>query len=193
MIPDLNAPTDRGLHDDAATVIAALDKLAREDDVVLVGHSYGGLAVREAADARADLVRQVVLVDGWAAPDGASLFDLAPSSFEKAMRASAHTNGDGSQIPAPPPAAFGVVDSDAAAWLAERLVPQPLRTFSEATRLGGGVDRVPGTAVCCTPPTYDFLGFGQSVGYRTATIEGPHGVILTDPEGVARSLLEAAA
>lgn len=189
--PDLCTHPDRGLHDDAATVIATLDNLTSDDEVVLVGHSYAGLVVREAADARPDLVRQVVLIDGWAGPDGTSLFNLAPDSFEDAVRAAAARFGDGSQVPAPPPAAFGIVDSADTAWLAERLVAQPLRTFAEATRLSGAVAEIPGVAICCTPPTYDFALFGPSIGYRTVAIQGAHNIMLTDPVQLTQSLLTA--
>jgi pimeloyl-ACP methyl ester carboxylesterase len=189
--PDLGTAGDRGLHDDARTVVAALDSVANDDDLVVVGHSYAGLVVREAADLRPDAIGHIVLVDGWAGPDGASLFSLAPDSFVKAVRASADTRGDGRHVPAPPPAAFGIVDTDDAAWLAARLLPQPLRTFSEPTRLSGGVDRIPGTAIHCRPLTYPFDRFGAGLGYRTRALDGPHDVMLTDPEPLVRMLLEA--
>jgi pimeloyl-ACP methyl ester carboxylesterase len=192
LTPDLSIPADRGLHDHAEAVVAAIDKVQDDDELVLVGHSYAGLVVREAADARPDTVGHVVLVDGWAAADGASMFSLAPDAFVQAARAAAETRGDGWQIPAPPPAAFGITDTDTgtAAWLAARLIPQPLRTFTEPTRLTGAIDRVPGTAIFCRPQTYPFDRFGEAVGYRTLALNGPHDVMLIHPEPLARMLLE---
>ncbi|MEV6331777.1 alpha/beta hydrolase family protein [Streptomyces sp. NPDC051909] len=189
--PDLGAPGDHGLHDDARTVAAALDAVPEGDHVVLVGHSYAGLVVREAADVRPDTVDHLVLVDGWAGPDGAGLLDLAPDSFGAAMRKAAAASPDGRTIPAPPPAAFGVTGAADTAWLAPRLVPQPLRTFTEATRLSGAVDAIPGTAVHCRPVTYPFDRFGAALGYRLRALDAPHDVMLTDPEALARVLLEA--
>ncbi|GAB7103205.1 alpha/beta fold hydrolase [Streptomyces phaeofaciens JCM 4814] len=191
LTPDLATAGDRGLHDDARTVVAALDTVPEEEELVLVGHSYAGLVVREAADQRPDAVNHIVLVDGWAGPDGAGLFGLAPAALVDAARTAAGAFGDGRRIPAPPPAAFGVVDSDDAAWLAARLLPQPLRTFTERTRLTGAVDRIPGTAVHCTPQTYPFDRLGEAVGYRTHPLDGPHDVMLTRPEPLARLLMEA--
>ncbi|GLW27182.1 alpha/beta fold hydrolase [Actinoplanes regularis] len=188
--PDLSGRGDDGLHGHAQAVIAALDGAA-ENDIVLVGHSYAGLVVREAADARPGLVGHIVLVDGWAGADGASLFSLAPESFVAAVRAAAETRGDGHRIPAPPPAAFGIVDPDTAALLAQRLIPHPLRAFTEPTRLTGAVDRIPGTAVYCRPQTYPFDRFGEDLGYRTVALDGPHDVMLTDPERLAGTLLRA--
>ncbi|WP_217999320.1 alpha/beta fold hydrolase [Nocardia exalbida] len=122
LTPDLSSVGDYGLHDHAAIVAATLDT-APDDELVLVGHSYSGLVVREAADLRPDAVGHIVLVDGWAGADGASMFSLAPDPFAQAIRAAAEARGDGWQIPAPPPAAFGIVDTDHADRLAARLLP----------------------------------------------------------------------
>lgn len=191
LTPELGSTADHGLHEHAEELLAAIDAVQDGDDLVLVGHSYAGLVVREAADARPDAVDRIVLVDGWAGADGSGMFTLAPEAFTDAMRSAADAHGQGRRIPAPPPAAFGITDSDIAAWLAPKLIPQPLRTFAETTRLSGAVNRIPGTAVYCTPLTFRFDLFGEAVGYRTRALEGPHDVMLTDPRAVARVLLEA--
>ncbi|MCK2214991.1 alpha/beta hydrolase [Actinomadura sp. ATCC 31491] len=59
------------------------------DQVILVGHSYAGLVVRQAADMRPDRIARIILVDGWAGPTGSSMFTLAPPAFAQAMRAAA--------------------------------------------------------------------------------------------------------
>ncbi|MFE3441513.1 alpha/beta fold hydrolase [Nocardia sp. NPDC059180] len=188
--PDLSAVGDHGLHDHAAIVAAALDT-ARDDEIVLVGHSYSGLVVREAADARPDVVSHIVLVDGWAGGNGVSMFDLAPEAFVTSVRAAAEARGGGRQIPAPPPAAFGILDADDAEWLSARLLPQPLRAFAEPTHLSGAVDRIPGTAIYCRPQTYPFERFGAALGYRTRALDGAHDVMLTHPESLTQMLLDA--
>ncbi|QKG22590.1 esterase/lipase family protein [Actinomadura verrucosospora] len=179
---------DVGLHDHAGEVVAALDGID-DGDVVLVGHSYAGLVVREAADRRPDRVRRVVLVDGWAGADGTSLYDLAPAPFVQALR----DRTSGGRIAVPPPAALGIDDPDDAAWLAERMRPQPARTFEEPTRLTGAVDRIPGTAILCTPAVYPFAQCAKAIGYRTVPIDGPHDVMLPRPGVLAGLILEACA
>ncbi|WP_433476686.1 alpha/beta fold hydrolase [Spirillospora sp. CA-142024] len=185
LTPDLGG--DQGLHDHAEAVVAALDDV--QDELVLVGHSYAGLVVREAADARPGTVGHIVLIDGWAGADGASLFSLAPDGFAETVGAAAEARGDG-RIPPPPPAMFGITDPGDAERLAPRLVPQPLRTFAEPTRLTGAVDKIPGTAICCSGSPYPFDRFAESIGYRTLALDGPHNVMMTDPEPLARMLLE---
>ncbi|MEV0585374.1 alpha/beta fold hydrolase [Nonomuraea sp. NPDC050310] len=191
LAPALTLDGDAGLTTHVDEVLTCLDGAATGgDDVVLVGHSYAGLVVRQAADRRPDLVNHVVLVDGWAGGDGASMFGLAPDAFVKAIRAAADAHGDGRLIPAPPPVSFGVTGPDDTRWLAPRLRPHPLRTFTEATRLSGAVDRIPGTALYCRPQTYPFDRFAEELGYRTVPVDGPHDVMLTHPQQLAELLLD---
>jgi pimeloyl-ACP methyl ester carboxylesterase len=179
--PDLTHDRDVGLHDHVLELVSVMDSLD-DPDLVLVGHSYAGLVVREAADRRADRVAHVVLIEGWAGPSGVSLADLAP--FMDVVRAAA----DGWRIPPPPPAAYGITDPDDTAWLARRLRDQPRRTFTEPTELTGAVDRIPGTGVHCRPEVYPFARLAKDLGYRTVAMDGPHDVPLTDPLGVAEAL-----
>lgn len=183
--PDLTHDRDVGLSDHVDEVLAAIDAVA-DPDLVLIGHSYAGLVVRQAADRRPDRVAHVVLVDGWAGPDGASLTDLAPDRFTAWVTAAADADG---LIPPPAPASFGITDPDDAQWLERRLRAHPLRTFTEPTRLTGAVDRIPGTGVHCVPETFPFARFAADLGYRTVPVDGPHNVPLTDPKSVADVLL----
>jgi hypothetical protein len=65
-----------------------------------------------------------------------------------------------------------------------------VRTFTEQTRLIGAVDRIPGTAICCRPAVFEFAAMGRQLGYRVQTIDGPHDVMLTDPDRLATALTE---
>ncbi|WP_101790934.1 alpha/beta fold hydrolase [Nonomuraea indica] len=192
LTPSLTLEGDAGLDAHVDEVLACLDVAATaDDDVVLVGHSYAGLIVRQAADRRPDLIGHIILIDGWAGGDGAGMFSLAPGTFVDAIHAAARTTAGGRHIPAPPPASFGITDPDDVRWLAPRLRPQPLRTFAEATRLRGAVDDIPGTAICCRPQTYPFDRFAAAIGYRIIAMDAPHDVMLTQPQALARLLLDA--
>lgn len=182
--PDLSADPDAGLGRHADQVLATVRRTAGE--VVLVGHSYGGLVVRQAADQFPDRIRRVVLIDGWAGPDGASLFDLAPGSFGAAIRALAEQNDDPRLVPIPSPALFGLTDPADIA----RLRPEPLRSFTEPSGLTGAVDSIPGTAIYCRPQTYPFDEFGRALGYRTVGVDGPHDLMAAVPAKIAALLLD---
>lgn len=188
LTPTLNLEDDAGLDTHVDEVLTCLDAAATAgEDVVLVGHSYAGLVVRQAADQRPDLVHHIILIDGWAGGDGASVFSLAPEAFVKTIRAAARNR----HIPAPPPASYGITDPGDVRWLAPRLRPQPLRTFTETTRLSGAVDQIHGTAICCQPQSYPFDQFAAAIGYRTIAMDAPHNVMLTHPQELAGLLLDA--
>jgi len=189
--PDLTHDRDIGLHTHVAEVVAVLDAVPGDRAVVLVGHSYAGLVVRQAADSRAERVASIVLVEGWAGGDGTSVFTLAPAWFTDTVRTSAQARGDGWRVPAPAPAAFGIDDAADAAWLRRRLHPHPLRAFAEPTRLTGAVDRIPGTGIYCRPQTFPFADLAEGLGYDLVAVDGPHDVMLTHPESLARELLAA--
>jgi pimeloyl-ACP methyl ester carboxylesterase len=186
--PSLGVGPEVGLRTHAEEVAAVLDALPAGRRAVLVGHSYGGLVVRQAADRRPDGVARLVLLDGWAGTDGAGMFTLAPGWFTEACRGAAV---DG-LVPAPPPAAFGITDPALAEWLGERLRPHPLRTFTDVTELSGACDQIPGTALCCQPAVFDFAALARNLDYTVETIDGPHDVMLTAPDALAQALLTAA-
>jgi pimeloyl-ACP methyl ester carboxylesterase len=189
--PDLTHHRDVGLHTHVDEVVAALDALPSDRTIVLVGHSYAGLVVRQAADRSPDRVACLVLVEGWAGPHGASMFTLAPAWFADAVRASAQAGGAGWRVPAPRPATFGIEDPADVAWLEARLRSHPLRAFAESTRLTGAVDRIPGVGIYCRPQTFPFADFAKELGYDLVGMDGPHDVMLTHPESLARELLAA--
>ncbi len=179
---------DVGLHTHADDITAVL-RFEDLRDVILVGHSYGGFVVREAADRMAGRVRRIVLLDAWTGRDGDSMESRAPAWFRDWIDSATQ---DG-LIAAPPAASVGVTDDGDAAWLADMLTPQPRLTFSQATCLTGAVDSIPCQAVVCTPG--GGIPFGQwatESGWEPAFIESGHDAMITAPAEVARVLLAAA-
>ncbi|MEH0830241.1 alpha/beta fold hydrolase, partial [Micromonospora sp. CPCC 205714] len=67
-------------------------------DVVLVGHSGGGMPVTQAADRMPDRIARVVYVESGPLPDGMSQFDTNPPEEQERLRA---LIGDGHLLPPP--------------------------------------------------------------------------------------------
>src|SRR5262249_25939706 len=78
-------PGDVSLQDHVDGVVAMLEEHDLRD-VVLVGHSYAGLIVRQVADRVPDRVARLILLDAWSAPDGKSIADVAPGWFVDGLR-----------------------------------------------------------------------------------------------------------
>lgn len=179
---------DIGLRTHVEDVV---DLLRRADlrDVVLVGHSYAGLVVREAADREPERIARLTLVDAWAGRDGESIDSLAPEFFRNWVE-SITTDG---AIPVPPASSVGVTEPDQVAWLESRLTPQPRRTFSEPTRLTGAVEAIPCRAVLCTPPgPMPFGELARGFGWKTVELESGHDAMTGAPAQLARILLDDA-
>jgi pimeloyl-ACP methyl ester carboxylesterase len=177
-----------GLHTHAED-IAGMLRFEDLRDVILVGHSYAGFVVREAADQMAERVRRIVLLDAWMGQDGESMDSRAPEWFRDWVDSATQ---DGS-IAVPPAAAVGVTDDSDAAWLAGLLTPQPRLTFSQGTRLTGAVDEIPCQAVVCAPGNgIPFDQWARELGWEPAVIKSGHDAMITVPAEVARILLAAA-
>ena len=134
---------------DLDTHIADVTNLLRfEDlrDVILVGHSYGGLVVTGVADRMPDRVRRLVYVDSGPLPDGATNADFSGPD-DRARDEAVVAAGDGWRLPPPPWAELASkiegIDAGTVARLVDRSVAQPWRTAVTPLRLTGAWEKVP--------------------------------------------------
>jgi pimeloyl-ACP methyl ester carboxylesterase len=72
-------------------------------NVVLVGHSFGGLAISGVADAMPERIRHLVYLDSLMVEGGKSPFDSLPPDVVAARRKAAEESSGGLSLPAPPP------------------------------------------------------------------------------------------
>jgi len=160
-------------------------------DVVLVGHSYGGMVVTGVADAVPERLAHVVYLDGFRPEHGQSAWDISPDA-QRRWEAAAEAAGTGWLVPPPDPVeAYDVCDADAE-WVRERLVPTPL--FTHEQPLHAPDERaasLPQTYVLCT--RYD--GFedvarrARDEGVDYHELDTGHDAMITAPDGLAEILL----
>jgi pimeloyl-ACP methyl ester carboxylesterase len=123
-------------------------------DVVLVGHSGGGMPVTQAADRIPERIARVVYVESGPLPDGVSQFDTNPPEVQERLRAQI---GDGHLLPvrdwdaAADPVMLAGLDEAALATLRGRSTPHPLGAATQPVRRSGG-DTVPVGLVTCMFP-----------------------------------------
>lgn len=119
------------------------------DQVILVGHSYGGLIITGVADRLPTRVTQLVYVDALVPAPGecwSSGHDLP--TRESRRRAIA----DLGYLPAPDPAAYGLAGADHA-WVARRQTRQPGRLYDEPLVFDAGrIALIPRTFIDCVAP-----------------------------------------
>ncbi|MBT4691513.1 MAG: alpha/beta hydrolase [Rhodospirillaceae bacterium] len=105
------------------------------DDVILCGHSYGGMVITGVADAVGDRIKSLVYLDALVPENGQSALSLLSPEGAESFRKKAASTGDGWKIPPIPAAAFGVTDPDLAAWIDRRCVPHPLASMEQPLAL----------------------------------------------------------
>lgn len=105
------------------------------DNVILVGHSYGGAVVTGAADREAARIQKLVYLDAFVLQDGQSVMGLQPADRVKYYENIVTEKGDGWLLPPNPPAFYGVSDEKDTKWMNDYAVPHPYATFKQPVSL----------------------------------------------------------
>jgi pimeloyl-ACP methyl ester carboxylesterase len=161
-------------------------------DVVLVGHSYGGMVATGVADRARTRLRHLVYLDAFVPRDGQSLLDLVPADVRERMHEGARTAGAGWRVP-PNPVPPDTSEADLA-WIMPRRVLQPLRTFEEPLRLTGTSTGMPRTYIYCTrsAPGDLFRQFADRAraepGWQCLELDASHSPNVTAPAALAAML-----
>ena len=165
--------------------VCSIIESKRLNDVVLVGHSYGGMPITGVADKMPGRIRALVYLDAMIPENQKSALDVRyPSSH-----------------PFPPPDGNGLippVDSsrfnlsgEMAVWVNDQLSPQPPKTVSQPIKLTGAWSQVPQKiylrATCYKAPWFDrFLAEKSSdPGWETYSYPWGHDMMITHPEELA--------
>jgi pimeloyl-ACP methyl ester carboxylesterase len=208
---DVYTPTLTGLGERAHLMRADIDLdfhirdvlavLHYEDlhDVILVGHSYGGMVITGVGDRASDRVGKLVYLDAATPTDGESLVDHAGPVIN-AVRPFGETVDGIELVLLPGPDAgrlYGVEDERDLAWMAARLTPHPWPCFEQKLELTDedALAAIPQYHVVCTStlatrePTR--IERARAAG-RLWDIDTGHDLMITEPTAVADALLEIA-
>jgi pimeloyl-ACP methyl ester carboxylesterase len=189
---------DVGLETHIADIVGLLEYEDLED-VILAGHSYGGMVITGVADRAAGRIRELVYLDAAHPIDGESLRMLAPAQIEPTYAGMRMLNGAEMVLwPMPGMAGFfGITDPADAAWVDAKLTPHPWKCFTEPLRLlnGDSASRVRRTNINCTQAlrgSDSRAAARQTEGERNVEIDTGHDLMITEPRAVADMLLEVA-
>ena len=117
-------------------------------EVILVGHSYGGLVATGVADREPGRIAAMIYLDAFVPEDGQCGLDFQSAEERESVREIVKVHGAGWLVPPSPLAPD--IPPEQAEWLRARRMPQPLRTFEEPIGLTGAAAHLPRSYIYCT-------------------------------------------
>jgi pimeloyl-ACP methyl ester carboxylesterase len=167
-------------------------------EVVLVGHSYGGMVITGVADRLADRLAHLVYFDAAVPRHREAL--LAP--FSEASRSSleerVRTKGDGWKLPFSEHYLneWQITDPKDRAWLLRHLVPHPFKSFQDTVGFSESkIATIPRTYIWCSEPRGETQRptaerVNTETGWRFRELATGHDAMVTMPRELADLLLD---
>jgi pimeloyl-ACP methyl ester carboxylesterase len=183
---------DLGTHIQDIVGVIRCEELS---DVVLCGHSYGGMVIAGVAEQIADTICSLVYLDAFVPESDKSLFDYLSAEQSAGMRADAAQNGEGYKVTPIPAAAFAVNAKDAD-WVDAMCVKQPLATFEQKLILSGRQVRKRTYVLAAGWGPSPFQQFGTRLkddrSWQYVSMACGHDVMVDRPQELADVLIAAA-
>ena len=200
-----NRPGDAKTTGLDAAIASIVDYLADNalSDVVLLGHSYGGMVITGVADRAPERIRRLIYWNAFVPNNGESLTDMVPPHFVALFDEIAGARGDGSVIL---PFAIWreafINDADLATAQAayDVLNPHPHATMTDKISLSRdpAAMEIAKSYLFCTEDTAQPQSHGwhprlsEKLGlFRLVAIPGSHELCFTDPQALAAGILKA--
>jgi pimeloyl-ACP methyl ester carboxylesterase len=192
----LNADVDLERHIEDIAAVLEFEDLR---DVILVGHSYGGMVITGTADRVPGRVGRLVFLDAANPVNGQSLADVAGPVIN-AVRPFGEVRDGMELVLLPAPEAgllYGVTDPADLAWMAERLTAHPWKCFEQPLDLRNEDElwAIPQYHIVCTSTLATrekaLLDRAREQG-RLWDIDTGHDLMITEPEKVTRALVQVA-
>jgi pimeloyl-ACP methyl ester carboxylesterase len=168
-------------------------------DVLLVGHSYGGMVITGVCDRIKERIGHVVYLDATLPADGESAF---PDLTREDMEARFGSFIDGYLVPIGDFSMLGITEDDTEnwAWVHRRLTEQLYPCWAESIALAhGGSDGLDRTFVLCTDKKYMRSAARSRLdttkkdpSWNFIESPKPHDMMITDSKWTASLIAECA-
>jgi pimeloyl-ACP methyl ester carboxylesterase len=193
-------------QDCVASIVAYIDQGGLQD-VILVGHSFGGTVVQKAAERLSNQIRRTVFLDALVLKDNERVFDVLPDAFlatlaPKDGNRPVAEDQEGTMQILPWETWRDNFIQDAPESLArstwERLSPEPSQVNLDKLDLKRFYSlTVPRSFIYCRhdkamPPRYFHPGMSSRLGtFKLLEMDGSHEVMFTRPAELAAKIIEA--
>ncbi|MFJ6419923.1 alpha/beta fold hydrolase [Streptomyces hydrogenans] len=172
-----------------------VDEVERQDlrEVVLVGHSYSGIPVGQAAERLGDRLAGVVFVDSSVPADGEAFVSSWPDGGAMLRASLAENGGFWPVAPATHFEDHGLTDEQIAR-IVRGSTPHPGATLTEPAVLERPLDHLPATYVKCTlgdpEPSDDVTKLLGGENWRLIEMDTGHWPMFSQPRELAQILLD---
>jgi pimeloyl-ACP methyl ester carboxylesterase len=174
-----------------------LGVLTYEDlrEVVLIGHSYGGMVATGVADRARGRIARLIYLDAFVPANGQALIDLVPPGERQRLLDSVKS-GDGWRVtpnPIPPD-----TSPEDLAWVGKYRMPQSVRCFDQPLQLNAELT-LPRAYIHCTryaeqKPFAQFANRAQrEAGWQVYDLDASHSPNVTAPTAFMDALRQALA
>jgi pimeloyl-ACP methyl ester carboxylesterase len=164
-------------------------------NIVLVGHSYGGLIISGVAEQAGDKIGSIVFLDAFVPENGESLAGTASQPVKDAI-AAALGRGEHS-IKAVPAAVFRVNEKDRA-WVDAKCTPHPIATLTDRIALTGARDKIAKKSYI-RAKGYPSVAFDAALAkykgnanWKTYEMTAGHDAMVDEPDKLTEILIEVA-
>ncbi|WP_445516716.1 alpha/beta fold hydrolase [Streptomyces sp. NEAU-174] len=176
-------------------IVSEIERLDPRD-VILVGHSYAGIPVGQAAERIGDRLAHVVFVDSNVPVDGESFLSAWPSGRAVVEASMAANDGFWAPLTEADCEGQGLTEEQVARFVAGA-TPHPGATLSEPAVLARPLGGLPATYIKClldgAEPMGDVAELLKSEHWRLVEMDTGHWPMFSQPRELARILLGCAA
>jgi pimeloyl-ACP methyl ester carboxylesterase len=200
-----NRPGDPKTIGLAEAIRSAVDYVVDNhlSDIVLVGHSYGGMIITGVADSVPERIRRLVYCNAFVPNHGESVSDMLPPQHIGLFEANAAERGDGSVVlpfEVWREAFINDADLDTAERAYRSLNPHPFKTLTDKISLRTNPSEMVAAKsyVNCTEdislphhwPWHPRLS--QKLGlFRLIQVSGSHELCFSNPDRLAQAIMQA--
>ena len=147
--------------------ICAVIEAEELTELVLVGHSFAGPVISGVADRLSHRLQQLIYLDALIVQSGQSAISIFPPQVQQER--SRTIDAEGLRMAIPSADKFGVSQTDQVDWLARRLTPHPLKSYTETLQLehplGNGLPQPALVAACLSTLAKRGLPASKSMRY----------------------------
>jgi pimeloyl-ACP methyl ester carboxylesterase len=160
-------------------------------DIILVGHSYGGMVITGVADRVPQKINRLIYLDALIPQNGESMFDIVDPKIISYLTNAAQAEGDGWQVPPPPPQSYNFDDPEDTKWVTSKSTPHPLKSFEQRLSLQNSPKAFPKHYIkCLRDHSLDsMLERAKNMGFTCSLIDSGHFPMITEPEKLCTLLI----